>query len=294
MNIHHLELFHHVAIHGGISKALRHMPYGIQQPAVSAQLIRLEKELGVTLFQRRPFALTPAGEELLAFAAPFFGRIDEVESSLRQGIRHLRIAAAEAVIREHLPGPLERLARQFPDLRISLRGLEERESLEMLSKGILDLVIGPESVFPPAGVSARVLAELNLALLAPESAPGRATESFLRRNAECTPLIALSGSEPLSRLFHEDLGEIGITWNPRWELPGLDLVHRYAGLGFGIGLTVRESVPNTAAGLRLMSLPGFRKLRLVAYYRRVPDDATNFLLDAVHEEADRRMKQARR
>ena len=38
MNIHHLELFYYVAKHEGISGAVRNMPYGIQQPAVSAQV----------------------------------------------------------------------------------------------------------------------------------------------------------------------------------------------------------------------------------------------------------------
>ena len=37
MNIHHLELFYYVARHGGISEAVRNMPYGIQQPAISGQ-----------------------------------------------------------------------------------------------------------------------------------------------------------------------------------------------------------------------------------------------------------------
>ena len=64
MNIHHLELFYYVARHGGISEAVRHMPYGIQQPAISGQVGALEDYLGTTLFHRRPFALTPAGEEL--------------------------------------------------------------------------------------------------------------------------------------------------------------------------------------------------------------------------------------
>jgi len=40
MNIHHLELFYYVAKHGGIAAAVRKMPYGIQQPAVSGQIAR--------------------------------------------------------------------------------------------------------------------------------------------------------------------------------------------------------------------------------------------------------------
>ena len=76
MNIHHLELFYYVARHGGISEAVRNMPYGLQQPAMSAQVIQLEEFLGLPLFQRRPFALTPAGEELYAFIQPFFENLN--------------------------------------------------------------------------------------------------------------------------------------------------------------------------------------------------------------------------
>ncbi len=43
MNIHHLELFYFVAKYGGIAAALRNIPYGIQQPAVSGQIAKLEE-----------------------------------------------------------------------------------------------------------------------------------------------------------------------------------------------------------------------------------------------------------
>src|SRR5258708_19259256 len=75
MNIHHLELFYYVARHGGITGAVRNIPYGIQQPAISGQVAQLEEFLGVTLFQRRPFALTPAGEKLYRFVSPFFSNL---------------------------------------------------------------------------------------------------------------------------------------------------------------------------------------------------------------------------
>ena len=40
LNIHHLELFYYVAKHGGIMAAVRNIPYGIQQPAVSGQILQ--------------------------------------------------------------------------------------------------------------------------------------------------------------------------------------------------------------------------------------------------------------
>src|SRR3989454_11196730 len=102
MNIHHLELFYYVAKFGGITEAVRNMPYGIQQPAMSGQIIQLEEFLGVTLFQRRPFELTAAGEELYAFIQPFFENLQSVGEKLRGGAAQLiRIGASEVVLRDH-------------------------------------------------------------------------------------------------------------------------------------------------------------------------------------------------
>jgi len=72
MNVHHLELFYYVAKHGGISAAVRHIPYGIQQPAVSGQMAALESNLGVRLFGRSPFRLTAAGRKLYSQIEAFF------------------------------------------------------------------------------------------------------------------------------------------------------------------------------------------------------------------------------
>src|SRR5882757_1812336 len=85
MNIHHLELFYYVARHGGISEAVRNIPYGIQQPAVSGQIAQLEEFLGTTLFHRRPFSLTPPGEKLYRFIEPFFTGIDAMTNELQGG-----------------------------------------------------------------------------------------------------------------------------------------------------------------------------------------------------------------
>ena len=103
MNVHHLELFYYVARHGGIMPAVRNIPYGIQQPAVSAQVAQLEEFLGATLFQRRPFALTPEGEKLYAFIQPFFANLDRMAEELQGGqARHLRIGASTIILRDHL------------------------------------------------------------------------------------------------------------------------------------------------------------------------------------------------
>src|SRR3954468_18239376 len=97
MNVHHLELFYYVAKHGGISAAVRQIPYGIQQPAVSGQMRALEENTGAQLFERSPFRLTPAGEKLYAHVLPFFENLEALASELRDGAgeSELRVGASE-------------------------------------------------------------------------------------------------------------------------------------------------------------------------------------------------------
>ena len=122
MNIHHLELFYYVARFKGISEAVRNIPYGIQQPAVSAQVIQLEDDLGLTLFHRRPFALTKAGEELYEFIKPFFGNVEAMAERLRGGLGQvIRIGASEIVQRDHLPEIVLNVRKQFTQLKLFLR-----------------------------------------------------------------------------------------------------------------------------------------------------------------------------
>src|SRR5438105_4712756 len=102
MNVHHLELFYYVARHGGIMEAVRNIPYGIQQPAISGQVAQLEEHLGVTLFNRRPFSLTPEGEKLYKFIFPFFSNIEKITSEMQGGeARHIRIGASSIILRDH-------------------------------------------------------------------------------------------------------------------------------------------------------------------------------------------------
>src|SRR6266480_5556994 len=100
MNIHHLELFYYVAKHGGIAAAVRNMPYGIQQPAVSGQIAKLEEALGAKLFNRRPFSLLPAGVELFKFIKPFFDEVEKVAGIIRATSQKFRNDAPYIVLQK--------------------------------------------------------------------------------------------------------------------------------------------------------------------------------------------------
>lgn len=279
MNVHHLELFYHVARHGGISRAVGRMPYGVQQPAVSSQLIQLERELGVVLFQRRPFELTRKGEELFAHVQPFFSGLGDVEESLRRGTSFLRIGAAETVIREYLPFTLRAFKRKFPQVRLSLRGSGADDPLVALARGELDLVVGLMVSGMPRGLQMERLMELRMGLLVPEDAPEKTAATFMKRHAGHSPLISLPESEPLARMFKNELFERRIDWATALEVPDLDLVRTYAAGGFGIGLAIDAPAWPVPDGLRLLPLAGFPKLEIAAFHTGLDDPGTWLLAE---------------
>src|SRR5205814_7025594 len=144
------------------------MPYGIQQPAVSGQILQLEKTLGLKLFQRRPFALTPAGRELLSFAEPFFGRLHEVPHRLRgEESALLRLAAPATILRNHLPALLQHHKRKHPALRLQLHDANQATAETLLRHGKIDIAITEWEGKPAAGITAAILFMLPLNLVLP-------------------------------------------------------------------------------------------------------------------------------
>ncbi len=166
MNIHHLELFYYVARHGGIVPAVRNMPYGIQQPAVSGQIARLEESLGTKLFNRRPFALLPPGVELYEFIRPFFDEIDHVGEAIRGGsAQQLRVAAPAIVLHDYLPEILRRVRKRFPAFRLTLHEAARAEAERLLQAGEIDLAVTVIEHKKRSGIRSRALLELPLILL---------------------------------------------------------------------------------------------------------------------------------
>ncbi|MGI8603506.1 MAG: LysR family transcriptional regulator [Verrucomicrobiales bacterium] len=289
MNIHHLELFYYVAHHGGIMGAVRHMPYGIQQPAVSGQILQLEADLGMKLFERRPFALTAAGKELFEHIAPFFSGLDAVGERIRGGQRQLlRLAAPDPVLREHLPDILRQVRAQFPSLRVTLRSPRQDLIESFFRSGEIDFAIAPLADGPPSGITHSELLELRLALVVPKECPFMDAGALLDALADGTwfaPLITRPSDEIVPRCFREVLAQRGFEWRPAIEVESLDMVEVYVARGFGVGLAVIVPGQGRNPQVRLLPLPECPPLKIAALWRGKLTPALDALLRAVKERA---------
>jgi len=268
MNVHHLELFYYVARHGGIMPAVRNIPYGIQQPAVSAQVAQLEEFLGVTLFQRRPFALTADGEKLFAFIEPFFANLDQIAGELQGGqARHFRIGASTIVLRDHMPQLLNGVHKKFPGLKISLREGFPAHLETLLAKDEVDLVITMIDPKPPTGFQSLVLMELPMVLLVEKDNPIKSAKELWARDRITDPLICLPAAEALTKNFQAKLVALGVEWFPTMEASSADLIETYVASRLGIGVSVNVPGKALPKNIRMLALEGFPPAVVGALWR---------------------------
>lgn len=162
----HLDAFVASADEGSFSAAARRL--GITPPAVSKSVARLERGLGVRLFQRstRSLSLTEAGERLYAQVRAPWLEIGDALAQSQQGAGKpagtLKVSLAPTVGRTYfvplLAGFLERYPDIVPDLHFDNR------QVDLIAEGF-DVAIGGGLALSE-GLVARELAPVRIVLVA--------------------------------------------------------------------------------------------------------------------------------
>jgi LysR family transcriptional regulator, transcription activator of glutamate synthase operon len=195
MELRQLVYFEAVARHGGFSRAGEQLR--VAQPAVSAQIRRLEAELGTPLLRRttRQVALTEAGELFLVRVRSVLEQLDLARAELGELTAVLRgrvrIGATPVLGTLDLPAALARFHRRHPSVTLTLRTGLIADLRDALDCGELDLVVGPLHPGLDDSHLAHPLAEESVVLA---TAPGHraAARSAAVRSAGGRRAIALA------------------------------------------------------------------------------------------------------
>jgi DNA-binding transcriptional LysR family regulator len=273
MNVHHLELFYYVAKHGGISAAVRRIPYGIQQPAVSGQMRALEESVGARLFERSPFRLTPAGEKLYAYTQPFFDGLGGIAGQLKESAKpELRIGASEMVLRDYIPAVTQRVRARHPNLRLHLRSGYQSELESWLRDGLIDLAIGAVADRPPARLRQARVAAVPLVLLVHRQWPLKSADRLWAQKKITDSLIGLPPATRLMKNFQQGLKRLGVTWAQSVEATSIELVTCYVANseGHGVNLAIPAAIKHR--DVRVLPLDGFDPITIGFLWRSEPTE----------------------
>ncbi|MCW2945688.1 MAG: DNA-binding transcriptional LysR family regulator [Actinoallomurus sp.] len=154
-------------LHFGRAAAREH----IVQSALSQQLQRLERELGVRLLERSTHhvGLTAAGAAFLVEARQIIAQVDRaarVARSAAGSSPRLRVGIIDASY-DSMPQILHEVQARFPDLVIHQVEVSVPEQYQQLIDGRLDVGLGRAALAPP-GVASHLFRQDPLGVLVPD------------------------------------------------------------------------------------------------------------------------------
>ena len=148
MDIRTMKYFIAVAQAGSITRAAQELH--ISQPALSRQMIELERELGCKLLDRsgRAAALTADGRLFLNRSKEIAGLFDKTTEEFRSGTAiggDIHIGCSETQAMQTVADAVARLSSTHPDVRVHLHSEDSDDVTEHLKHGLYDfgVMVGP-------------------------------------------------------------------------------------------------------------------------------------------------------
>jgi DNA-binding transcriptional LysR family regulator len=294
MDLRQLSYFVAVAEEGQFTRAA--VRVSVAQPAVSAQVRRLERELGEALFHRdrREVSLTDAGEALLpharaALAAAERGR--DTIASLR-GMLHgrLRVGIAGPVDRR-LAQALGDFHRAHPAIEIVLTSHHRDPLFRAVADGDVDAAVVGMGVGPfPPEVRTRVVAAEPLVLAVGRGDPLSRRKKVALAQLREHPMITLTPGSGLRTVLENACRDAGFSPRITAEASELGSLAELAAEGLGVALLPRSAADGPDIAVLAITRPRLRRRTALAWNETATSPAGRAFLEL----ADRRFESASR
>ena len=225
----------------------------VSQPTLSQQLRSLEDRLGVALVERGASGaeLTPIGREITARARRLVVEVKDIRDlAQRSGERLagiLRLGVTPTLGPYLMPPIIARLHREQPDLRLHIRdGIPEDQAQE-LSRGELDMLLGP---LPIEGSDLEVepLFRERLFLVAASDHPLTTQKNLRMEHLSSAKVLSLDPRHHLHRQVKSICADHGMELLRDYEGTSLDSVHQMAASGVGLAVLPELYVQSDVVG----------------------------------------------
>jgi LysR family carnitine catabolism transcriptional activator len=243
----------------------------LSQPAVSAHIRQLERQVGVALVHRttRHVSLTNEGK---AFAARARRALDELEIA-SQDLRELAavqrgrvvVACIVPMMAMVVPTVIKRVRELHPGLEIEIRDVLSAQLDALITSGEADFGIGPR----PSGtqVTFTRLERDDFVAAVPHDHPLAGREAISLKELAEYPIITTTRNTNARTVLERALGELRQTVQPAFELVHHLSVGKMVEAGLGVTLLPRSAVGSLSSArivtVELKSPRIFRELGLI-------------------------------
>jgi DNA-binding transcriptional LysR family regulator len=248
----------------------------ITQPALTARIQGLEKELGARLFVRTPrgMKLTGAGDAFLPYAVRALDALGDgrmqVNALERGGAGRLAIGAAPAVSTYVLPTLLKRFAGSHPRVEVSVRTGHSEEMLDLVLREQVD--VGLVRSLRHRDIASTPLYEDRLILVVEPDHPFAGSGRIRLDEIAGQQLILFDRTSSYHELTSAFFRRAGVSPTGVMELDNIDAAKKMVEQGFGVALLPHTSVVDelTAGTLAEVTIQGAEPVRrqIVAIRRR--------------------------
>ncbi|MET7761184.1 LysR family transcriptional regulator [Streptomyces sp. NPDC005393] len=292
MELRHLVAFITVAEELHFGRAAQRLQ--MAQPPLSQQVRRLEKELGVQLFERntRSVRLTSAGRSFLEPARTVLQDLDQARRAAKAAGRgeygRVSVGFAGASSHETLPRLTRALRAAHPGIELVLEGQTYANvALSRVADGSLDLGFVRLPVTQP-GVATRVIGEEELVSALPLDHPLADRETITIEALKDEPFVSFpanAGSSLRDATFRA-CEDVGFTPRVVQEAPDSYTILALVAAGVGVTLTLTSCQHIQQTGLVYRPLAGSPvRLQAALAWRRDNPSATLRTVLAVAEQA---------
>ncbi len=268
MELRHLSYFVAVAEEGQVTRAASRL--SVAQPAVSAQLRRLERELGEPLLYReqRGVRLTGAGDAFLpharaALAAAERGR--DAIASLRGLLSgSLRVGVVRPVDRR-FAAALGEFHRAHPAIRIAVVEQHNDPLLEALGNGEVDVALVGTARRPPPPLRTRVIASEPLVLGVRPDHPLSRRKAVALATLREEPMITLTRESGLRAVLENACREAGFSPRIAVEAGELRGLAELAAEGLGVAIAPRSAFDGADVAVVRLIRPALQRHTALAW-----------------------------
>ncbi len=249
----------------------------VSQPTLSAQIKKLEEQLGVQLVERnqRRVMVTELGHEIADRARGVLNGVEEIVAAARSHqdplAGEMRVGLIPTVGPYLLPRITARLKREFPRLRLMLLEYQTEDLLERLNEGSLDLAILADTVDTDAyGCQTLYEEDFVVALPADHRLAGRRRLSIEDLDEET--LLLLEEGHCLSDQALEVCGRIRVEQPQDFRATSLETLRQMVAAGVGVTLLPQLAAGYPAAGDSGLAVRPFQRprpgRRIIGLWRR--------------------------
>lgn len=285
-----LRYFMVVGRQGSIRRAADEL--NVSASAIDRQILNVEAELGVPLFERLPtgLRLTAAGEIMMAAGTRWQKNMIDVRAQIDdlRGLKrgHVDMAIIDALAKGHIPAAVESLQRRYPGITIGVKVLDNDRVRKAVTGGEVDfgILFEPESY---RDLNVRAFVEVVLGFLTPAGHPfGQRREA---RFSACagSPLIVPAAPLAVCQQVAVLEGATGIELDRKVSSDNIQMITSLVLQGVGIGiLTSLDVIPEVQSGLlqfTKVSDPMLRPmvLALCTASARTPSYAASIVLSEI-------------